>query len=94
MNKWKDDGTDLCCLMSPIRVCLNCGRRFCNIHWWDPHREKEGLHTIPQLTKDYFSHNSNDVFKNDNYSYSVICPNCHYHGDSSFSKRFKYVTEN
>jgi len=45
--KSKGDGTDLCCLIAPIRKCLNCGLTLCNDHWWNSARDLLGLSPLP-----------------------------------------------
>lgn len=45
MTETRGDGTDLCCIVNPIRVHV-CGRTFCKDHWWKQNRERQGLKSI------------------------------------------------
>ena len=43
----KGDGTDLCCIVNPIRKCIYCGIGHCNDHWWVCCRTSQGLNILP-----------------------------------------------
>lgn len=42
------DGTELCCMVNPIRRHKGCTLSFCKDHWWDPNRRKANLVILPE----------------------------------------------
>jgi len=48
MKKTKGDGTDLCCLIKPMRICTECKTGLCSSHWYDDLREKQDLRPLQQ----------------------------------------------